>query len=289
MNGTMTELLELALGAFASLRTPGRITAALRAGGPEALSAELDRLDPVTQADIADKANRMRRDGIGAVIFGGPGFPESLVQNGKPLMPIIFYKGNKDLLYSAGVGMCGSRHVTLQGLEAATRCGIAVSRRNLTVVSGYAKGVDTATHLAALRNGGRTVIVLAEGIDHFRIKQDFAKDFDPARTLVLSQFSPSQPWQAHAAMARNSIIFGLAKALVVIEAGERGGTLAAGEGAMKLGRPVLVVDFGERTPEGNKKLLSSGATPVRNAQSLQAVLDQIPDGSLEPRTAATLF
>lgn len=287
MNVTTTGKLDLALGAFEALRTPARITAAIKQGGRQALEDVLEGLDHATRVDVANKARSMEDDGIGAVIFGDDDFPESLVHNGRPLMPIIFYKGNKDLLYADGVGMCGSRNVSAKGLEAAERCGIAVSSRNLTIVSGYAKGVDTATHLAALKTGGSTVIVLAEGMDYFRIKRDFAKDFDPERTLVLSQFAPSQTWQAHAAMARNSIIFGLSKALVVIEAGEKGGTLAAGEGAMKLGRPVLVVDFGDETPAGNRKLLGDGATPVRNPSSLHAILDGISTPT--PESAPPLF
>jgi DNA processing protein len=287
MIATTFDSLVLALGAFETLRTPGRITAALRAEGRAALLRELEVLDHATRVDVEHKARQMDGEGIGVVLFGDPDFPTTLVVDDKPLTPVIFYKGNKDLLYTDSVGMCGSRNVSEKGLIAADRCGVAVSKRNLTIVSGYAKGVDTATHLAALRNGGNTVIVLAEGIDFFRIKRDFAKDFDTERTLVLSQFAPTQPWAAHAAMARNAIIFGLAKALIVIEAGEKGGALAAGEGAMKIGRPVLVVDFGDRTPDGNRILLEAGASPVRSTQALNEVLDNLPDSSEPP--AVTLF
>jgi DNA processing protein len=283
------QTLFTALLAFATLRTPGRIAAALRAGGRSEIDKAAEGLDNATRVDTEAKAHSMDANGIGAVLFGDSDFPESLIQDGKPMMPIIFYKGNKDLLYADGVGMCGSRHVSPQGLIAAERCGEAVSHHNLTIVSGYAQGVDTATHLAALQSGGRTVIVLAEGMDFFRIKKNFAKDFDPDRTLVLSQFAPSQTWQAHAAMARNAIIFGLSKALVVIEAGEKGGTLAAGQGAMKIGRPVLVVDFGDRTPEGNKILLNAGAVPVASTGDLRRALDRVAEKPSEPETMVALF
>ncbi|WP_411699165.1 DNA-processing protein DprA [Conyzicola sp.] len=286
---TISKTLIHALAAFESIRTPGKITAALRAGGEGALEAAFEHLDAATRIDIEVKAAALDRDGIGVVIFGNDDFPESLVVNGKPLMPIIFHKGNKELLYADGVGMCGSRHVSPQGLHAADRCGVAVSNHDLTIISGYAQGVDTATHLAALRSGGRTVIVLAEGIDFFRIKRDFAEDFDPDRTLVLSQFAPTQTWQAHAAMARNAIIFGLSKALVVIEAGEKGGTLAAGEGAMKIGRPVFVLDFGERTPPGNKILLDKGARAIATPKDLQAALDRVAETPSTQDTSASLF
>lgn len=131
-------------------------------------------------------------------------------------------------------------------------------------------------------------IVLAEGIDFFRVKRDFAADLDAESTLVISQFAPTQTWQAHAAMARNSIIFGLSRALVVIEAGERGGTLAAGHGALKMGRPVLVVDFGNDTPAGNRILLDAGAEPVRNAVDLKERLGNLV-GETSTRSGSTLF
>jgi DNA processing protein len=106
------------------------------------------------------------------------------------------------------------------------------------------------------------VIVLAEGIDHFPIKRDFVSHFDPERVLVVSQFHPQQPWAAYGAIARNHLIFGLGKALVVIEAGEQGGTLAAGREALQRGRPVFVLDFGDETPIGNRILVEAGGRPI---------------------------
>ena len=280
--------LELALAGFAELRTPGQITRALRAEGLEVLEQALAALSESARVEVEAKADEMQRAGIGAVIFRSEDFPKILVKNDKPIAPILFYRGNKDLLYMDGVGMCGSRHVSAKGLEAAGRCGELVTNKGMSVVSGYAAGVDTATHLAALRNGGSTVIVLAEGFNHFRVKKNFADDFNWDRTLVVSQFPPSQTWQAHAAMARNGIIFGLSKALVVIEAGEKGGTLAAGEGAIQLGRPVLAVEFGEDTPMGNRILINKGAKAIRTTNELSDALDEV-HSSVAPIDAPPLF
>jgi DNA processing protein len=274
--------LTIALAAFAVLGSPGRITKALQEGGRSAILQATSHLDSGQRADLEQTARRLADDGIQVVMFGDPGYPESLVTNGKPIAPVLFYKGNSDLFRLPSIGMCGSRNVSELGLKAAHSCGVEVANNSMVVVSGYAKGVDTATHLAALDSDGSTVIVLAEGFDHFRIKQEFKKHFDWRRTLVVSQFAPSQPWKAFAAMARNGIIFGLARALVVIEAGERGGTLAAGEGAMKLGRPVLVLDFGDSTPAGNFKLLNMGARPVQSVKDLRLVLRELPRLRSEP-------
>lgn len=271
----MADILELALTAFETLRTPSRITSTLREGGVALLEKEYTGLPSATRDDIDQKAVEMRQRGVGVVIFTTPDFPSSLLSDQRPIAPIIFYRGNKNLLYQDGIGMCGSRHVSARGLDAASRCGVLATQQGLTVVSGYAAGVDTATHLAALRDGGSTVVVLAEGMDHFRVKRAFADDFDWDRILVLSQFAPSQPWRAHAAMARNGIIFGLPKALLVVEAGETGGTLAAGEGALKLGRAVIAVDFGDETPKGNRILIEKGAQAVSTPPQLRDAFENV--------------
>lgn len=273
-----TDALELALTAFATDRTPGRITKTLQSGGRRSLEEARLALDGSVRARVEADARRLHDRGIGVTLFGDKDFPQRLVSRDKPLVPLLFYWGNEALLHEAGIGMCGSRSVSPLGLKAAHACGTEVSTRNLVVVSGYARGVDTATHLAALQAGGRTVIVLAEGIDHFRIKKDFAKDFDSDRAVVVSQFPPTQPWGAYAAMQRNRVIFGLGRALVVIEAGDRGGTLAAGEGALSKGLPLLVLDFGQDTPAGNRVLLAAGGRPVTSTAELAEALGTLSDG-----------
>jgi DNA processing protein len=187
----------------------------------------------------------------------------------------LFTKGNSELLHAPGVGMCGSRNASPRGLSAAAGCGEEVAGQRLAIVSGYAKGVDTETHLAALRTGGSTVIVLAEGIGGFRQKRAFDEvGLDPDRVLVVSQFPPTQRWTAGAAMTRNGVIAGLGLALVVIEAGEKGGTLNAGSQALRMQRPVLALEFESMdTPAGNQLLIRDGAMPVRSRADLRRALE----------------
>ncbi|MED5801238.1 DNA-processing protein DprA [Gordonia sp. Z-3] len=264
-----------ALVAFEVFRTPGRVTRALVNSNPEPLREAWRHLSIESRSALARQVDDLEARGIEAINAGDSDFPKSLVVGGKPIVPTLFCQGDLSLLTAAGAGMCGSRKVTPLGLKAAKACGEEVSDRGLTVVSGYAKGVDTATHLAALGRGGRTVIVLAEGINAFRIKREFRERFDPSRVLVVSQFRPDQPWAAYAAMARNHVIFGLGKALVVIEAGEKGGTLSAGRDALKRGRPVFALNFGEETPVGNRLLIEAGAHPVTSRTELGVALDHV--------------
>jgi DNA processing protein len=106
-------------------------------------------------------------------------------------------------------------------------------------------------------------LVLNEGIKHFKRKRAFAGlPFDRDHVLALSEFPPGQPWSPGAVMTRNATIAALARAMLVIEAREKGGTLNAGPQAIEIGRPVFAVDYAEDLPEGNRILFARGAAPL---------------------------
>lgn len=119
-------------------------------------------------------------------------------------------------------------------------------------------------------------MVLAEGIARFKAKRWLAdRSYDPTQMTVVSQFPPNQAWSAGGAMSRNNVIIGLSLGLVVIEAGETGGTLAAGMLALKERRPVIALEFRHDIPPGNKILLGHGAIAVRSREQLRARVEQI--------------
>lgn len=193
--------------------------------------------------------------------------------------PYLFAYGNLALLSEPAVGLCGSRGASERGLDAARYCGEVVAERGWHVVSGYARGVDSEAHLAALRAGAGTVIVLAEGILGFRRKRMFsAVPFNDTTVLVLSQFPPTQRWTAGAAMTRNALIVGLGLALVVIEAGERGGTLDAGRKGLRLARRVFALEFADGPRPGNQVLVDEGAVPLATRGDLREALDALSHG-----------
>lgn len=268
----MTERLRLAGAAFASIRGPSRIADVLRRGGSDELASSVAELE----GSMADRVNReaqaLGRQGVGVVLLGEDLYPARLARLPSP-PPILYYRGNVALLTAAAVGMCGSRDASPEGLDAARFAGMTVARAGLTVISGNARGVDTETHLAAIRGGGNTIIVLAEGIEGFRLKRamrDARADWD--RMLVISQFPARQRWTVGGAMTRNAIIAGLGVALVVIEAGETGGTLDAGLKGIELRRPVLALDFRSGPPPGNAILFSKGALRVASTGDLRRAI-----------------
>lgn len=238
------------------------------AGGEEAMTQHLEGLSDQQRAELADLQSKLEDRGVGLLLQGDEKYPSRLLDT-DTAPPFLFFWGNLKLLEERGIGMCGSRNVSERGLEAARICGELVARSGWHVVSGYARGVDTETHRAALAAGAGTVIVLAEGILNFRRKRVFADvPFDEERVLVLSQFRPGQKWTVGGAMTRNAVIAALGEALVVVEAGDKGGTLDAGIRGLRAGQVVFALNFSGESPPGNKKLVKRGARAVTSRRQL---------------------
>lgn len=196
-------------------------------------------------------------------------YPQSLKEIlGKKSPATLNFIGNTSLLEKAGVGFCGSRNASDKGLETARDCAEQIAGGGFNVISGYAPGVDMAAHHTALAVGGTTIIVLPEGIEHFRVKKALHGVWDWSKVLVLSHCKPHEIWQAYHAMNRNQIIIALSKAMIVIEAQEKGGTIEAGKSALKLRMPLFVAEYGDmdRTP-GNDLLLQHGGVGLRKSKS----------------------
>lgn len=182
---------------------------------------------------------------------------------------ILYFMGNADLLDRFGLGFCGSRNASPKGIETVGDCSEQAAQNDIVVISGYATGVDQEAHYTALKTGGATIIVLAEGINHFRIKKNLEDVWDWDRVLVVSQFEPEAPWKVFRAMTRNQLIIALSGAMVVIEAGEKGGTLNAGEETLRLKMPLYVAEYQDMSSEakGNKLLLSRGGKVLAKSRS----------------------
>lgn len=272
----MDDLTRLQLALVATRPGVGRgLAGRVQREGHEALVALVDGVQPGERRSIRLQAEELRGRGIGALIHGVGDYPKRLSRM-KDAPPALFYSGPVGLLSEPAIGICGARNVSQEGLRAAAVCGKLAAGQGIVSVSGYARGVDTSTHVSSLESGGATVIVLPDGINHFKVKREgVAPAWDPDRVLILSQFAPTQTWSAGAAMARNSVIIGLGMALVVVEAGETGGTLAAGTKALRLHRRVLTLEFSSFTPAGNMALLDQGAIAVHGADELSGFLSDL--------------
>jgi DNA processing protein len=232
------------------------------------------------KATAASKyAQLLRQNEVEIVPISSSRYPKCLKHRlGKAAPLALFCKGNLKLLQRISVGFCGSRRASIKGIEVAIDCSEQLSGAGINVVSGYAAGIDLATHTAALQSGGTTTIVLPEGIERFSIRKDLRATWNWSNVLVVSQFYPSVPWRVENAMRRNLVICGLSKALIVVEAGKTGGSIEAGRVALAADMPVYapVYDGMPEAAAGNLELFSRGARKIlKNRWTERAQMDAL--------------
>ncbi|MGN1220707.1 MAG: DNA-processing protein DprA [Candidatus Cryptobacteroides sp.] len=186
--------------------------------------------------------------------------------------PVLSMVGNVQLLMNRKVGFSGSRKVSEKGIAVTRDCVEQLSQENdMSIVSGYAKGVDKEVHYTALKSGGSTIIVLPNGINSFYVRQELKDVWDWNRVLVISEYLPNDKWSVSRAMNRNNTIIGLSDAMVVIEAGQTGGSLDAGLRTLEDNKPLYVPVYADY-PEsalGNRLLLEKGAMGIKRNKATQ--------------------
>ena len=173
----------------------------------------------------------------------------------------LYLQGNTSLLGLNGIGFCGTRRPSQKGFDTVRDYAKRVAKKSgFIVISGNAAGVDLEAHYHAFLAGGSTILVLPEGIKHLRIKRALKPVWDWKRVLVISQFDPGTSWNLFHATAHNQVIIGLSKAVIAIEAEEKGEAVYAGMEALRLKRKLYVVKYQDMSVSGrgNKKLLGLG-------------------------------
>lgn len=191
-------------------------------------------------------------------------YPQTLKQNlGTKSPTVLFTKGNKALLREASIAIVGSRKADETSLRFTDCVARKAAAENKIVVSGFAKGVDRQALDSVLDAGGKSIIVLPQGIMTFAsgFKQYFGHIAD-GRLLVLSTFAPKAPWSVEFAMARNSTIYGMAGEIFVAQSESSGGTWSGATEGLKKNRPIYVrrPEPGERN--ANALLIEKGAAAV---------------------------
>ncbi|HEU4917414.1 MAG TPA: DNA-processing protein DprA [Acidimicrobiia bacterium] len=177
------------------------------------------------------------------------------------------------------VAVVGTRRSTRYGMALALGFGEALSRAGWTTVSGLARGIDGAAHLGALRGDGTAVAVLGSGVDVVYPEEniDLYRSILDGHGAIVSEYPPGTRPDRWRFPARNRIIAAIASAVVVVEAGEKGGALITARMAAEMGRPVLVVpgDVDRLASVGCNRLIRDGAHPVLGVADLIAELELI--------------
>ena len=259
--------------------TPGRLIALAAERGSAAATLErIARGEAGSEKDGAF-ARSLRPEDIEAaadacgarlVTWSSAEYPPQLRQIHDP--PPALYVIGRDLPdVTSSVAVVGARWCTALGREAAHAIGRGLGLAAVTVVSGAARGIDSAAHEGALSVSGSTVAVLGSGLDvpyPFDVRELVGRI--AGEGALVSEYAPGVPPSPHHFPARNRIVAGLCRATVVVEGAERSGSLITAEHAMEFGRDVFAVPGSMNSALSHVplQLIREGATMIRGAEDL---------------------
>jgi len=190
-----------------------------------------------------------------------PTMKGNLKRNYSPTL--LYVKGNKQIMQENSIAIVGSRKCSDISLEFTDNIAKIASEQFKVVVSGFAKGIDKQALDSAIKYNGQSIIVLPQGITTYAsgFKKYYRKIID-GDVLVLSTFHPKAAWSVPLAMARNPIIYGLAKEIYVAESSDKGGTWSGVLDGLKKGREIYIRKPDENEKNANSILIGKGGTAI---------------------------
>lgn len=250
----------------------GSARAALAALPDIARAAGVDGYEICPEGVVVAELRSAKACGAKLILWGGPDYPGGLMDV-PDAPPILWAKGDTGLLRRPMVALVGARNASSLGLRMARRLAEGLGAGGQVVVSGLARGIDAEAHAAALITG--TVAVLAGGVDVIYPEENtrLAAEIAEQGCLVSEQAMGVVAQTRHFPL-RNRIISGMARAVVVVEAAARSGSLITAKNALDQGREVMAVPghpFDARAA-GCNMLLRDGATLVRHAGDVAEAL-----------------
>jgi DNA processing protein len=199
----------------------------------------------------------LSEEGVAVLTLDDDAYPALLKQIGDA-PPVLFVRGAFAKSDARAVAIVGTREPTERGVRIAHDLAHGLSARGFSIVSGLARGIDTAVHRGALDAKGRTLVVLGSGIRviHPRENASLADEIANGRGALLSELHPSAPPSGPNLMARDRVTSGLARGVIVVEAAKASGSLDTAKRASKQKRRVFAVRGGGA---GADELIDAGA------------------------------
>ena len=265
------------VGVRALIERLGSPQAIFEAAREELLSAEgigsvvADKIvEQRASARPADELKRAAKLGATIITRADAEYPGELAGIHDP--PLALYVlGNLLPVDRHAIGVVGSRHTTFYGRETAESLSYQLAHAGFTVVSGLARGIDTAAHHGALKARGRTIAVLGGGFAHIFPPENRPLAMEIAKHgAVLSEFPVERQPDKTTFPIRNRIVSGLSRGVVVVEAGLMSGALITANQALEQGRAVFAVPGRIDSPgsKGVHRLIKNGARLVENVDDI---------------------
>lgn len=245
--------------------------------------------------DLGREEERMAKSGTDFLLTSDAAYPKLLKEIHDP--PIGLYRRGRYDFALPNIGIVGSRRTTLYGQSVARRFGTELARLGFCVVSGLARGIDTAAHEGALAAGGRTAGVLGTGIDSIYPPEnlDLYRRIE-AEGAILSEFPFGRRADRQSFAMRNRIVAGMCEAIIVVESDVDGGAMITARFAGEQGRLIFAVPgrIDQNTSAGCHQLIRDGATLLTSLDDLLSELNYldglrplaIPEKSSDAATGA---
>lgn len=246
-------------------------------GSPEAALSSLPtlrgkkKLAPPPPSAIEKDLSRIEKIGATLLLACDPAYPDALRAIPDP-PPYLILLGNTSLLSETNIAIVGARNASTNGRTFARRLALDLAKNDRSVISGMARGIDTAAHEGALTHPeGNTIAVLAGGVDNIYPKEN-AKLYAAIkeRGLLISEHPIGTMPQARHFPRRNRIVSGIAQGTVIVEATQKSGSLITARMAMEQGRDVFAVPGSPLDPRssGPNSLIRDGAILVEGAEDI---------------------
>jgi len=222
---------------------------------------------------------------INSISISDPCFKRNLATIPQP--PKTIYAIGNPAVDGPTVAIVGTRKPTPYGRAVTLELAEKLAKRGVTIISGLALGIDGIAHQGALNVGGRTIAVLASGVDLITptSHRQLAEQILSRDGAIISEYDPGTPPLAHQFLERNRLVSGLADAVIVTEAAAQSGTMNTVMHALEQGRDVYAVPGNITSPSsaGCNKLIEQGATPIVDIDAFVehfAPLENVPKQQL---------
>jgi predicted Rossmann fold nucleotide-binding protein DprA/Smf involved in DNA uptake len=231
-------------------------------------------------AQLALELERLSGRGIWVLTRADDIYPALLRSRLKATAPpLLFGAGRQSLLVEPGLAVVGSRNADESSLSFATELGRRCARSGFALVSGAARGIDTAAMLGAAEAGGMAIGVVAEALERATRHEDLRSHLADGELALITPQHPAAGFTVGGAMGRNRLIYCLAAAAVVVAAsGQTGGTWAGALENLKADWVPLLVRDDADAPPGNRDLIRSGGVPItRDDLGDDSLFDRLPE------------
>ncbi|GGF80394.1 DNA processing protein DprA [Paenibacillus albidus] len=233
---------------------------------------------------IAARRDQMKSNGVAMLTVLDADYPELLKETAQPPW-VLYYRGNLDLLSGPAIAMVGTRVPTAYGRKVGAMLAEELSSAGFTVVSGLARGIDSVCHEAALSKRGKTIAVVATGLDQVYPAENRELERLIAKEgLVITEYPLGTKSHPGLFPQRNRIIAGLTLGTVVVEADVRSGSLITADAALEAGRDIFAVPGPVTSPKsrGALDLIKQGAKLITcGADVMEEYISLLPKNQAE--------